>query len=151
MREFCILFSVFVSTVLVGVGALNMVSSGFGIPENTEVVNPSEDAGGEVFREEICQDEPFSNDFPMGTKIIKQEPHSRGWKQTGTFAMDLDSGVSFVSALMGRNGFYLSHHVEDLDHAGRYLAQWQNKDKKILWSLWRIENYQTGFSWGVSK
>ena len=142
---------VFIAVVLTGILLLQYANDQVALGEG--VAFESGLPVGYVF---TTSDEPFQSDFPDQTKVHFDMPDSHGWQQSGEFPLEFDVSDELVKNLMKARSYTEKHRVSDPSmnpSTKRFLSQWElpNGRKKILWTLWRIDENRTGFSWGESK
>ena len=113
---------------------------------DSEMPSATSDEDGEYVS---IEDEPF--DFPMGTRIIFDEPSSRGWRQTGSFQLAFEDALDYVRSVMMRRGYAEKHKIAGSHDENRCLIYWESATEHILWTVWAIDNNRTGFSWGRAR
>lgn len=95
-----------------------------------------------------CANSDESSGFPSGTKVMLDDPHGKGWRQTGMMPIDVNDAMRWLAGYMRTRGFYRTHNVEQ---GNRMLSEWTDGNgNKLMWMFWPA-NGKTGFSWGEVK
>ncbi len=136
---------VFVAVFFLGCGIVWCVQGDEHIHDGEMPFATSIDEGEYV----SIEDEPF--DFPMGTRIIFDEPSSRGWRQTGCFQLAFVDALDYVRGVMMRRGYAERNKIAGPNDENRCLIYWESAAEHILWTMWSIDENHTGFSWGRAK
>lgn len=145
---FCWCLAAFFGVVIIGLELINSKNS---------------EAQGQADADDAVADSPaplcfdFAVDFPADTTIASDTANGRGWRQVGTFRVDVDAAEEIVNDLMARRGFVRKRTVDDQtwwaskEGSGgvRHLVQYETPtDEKVMWMLWESGVRKTGFAWG---
>ena len=132
--------SVFFIVVIVGVAVITNSDDSLIKPQHQDAVH--------LANTQCVQGCLTRVDFPDGTRMIFDNPQTKGWCQIGLLPIDVSDAMKWLSEYMDTRKFRRTHTA---GQENRILSEWINdKGEKRMWMLWPA-NGKTGFSWGNVK
>lgn len=96
-------------------------------------------------------EEEFAPELPLGWKVLVSRGDAGGWQQIGETDYSIADTSSELTQMMESLGF-LRHQTVGDAAGGQILVQYVSASGiKVIWSLRKINESKTGFSWGRVK